>query len=55
MFSMTDEDGSWQLMSGTVDGRPVPIVDSHPITLNIDGYVIGGTAACNGYGGNLKR
>lgn len=53
--SITDQNGSWQLHSGTIDGRAVPIVNSHPITLNIDGKVIGGTASCNGYGGEVQR
>ena len=53
--SITDQNGSWQLHSGTIDGRAVPIVGSHPITLNIDGNIIGGTASCNGYGGEVQR
>ena len=47
-------DGSWQLVSGEVDGTPVPIIDTHPITLTIEGDQIGGTAACNGYGGTVS-
>lgn len=53
--SIADQNGSWQFLSGTIDGRAVPIVDSHPITLNIDGDVTGGTASCNGYGGEVQR
>jgi heat shock protein HslJ len=41
--------GSWQLTSGSVDGQPIPIVDSHPITLSIGLDAVGGTAACNSY------
>ena len=26
-------EGSWRLTSGTVDGEPIPILDSHPITI----------------------
>lgn len=43
--------GSWQLVSGEVEGTLVPIIETHPITLTIDGDQIAGTAACNGYGG----
>lgn len=45
--------GSWELTSGRVDGAEIPIVDDHPITLTIEGSEIGGTAACNSYGGRL--
>jgi len=45
--------GSWELTSGRVDGAEIPIVDDHPITLTIEGSKIGGTAACNSYGGRL--
>jgi heat shock protein HslJ len=47
-------DGSWQLVSGEVDGTAVPILDTHPITLTIEDTQMGGTAACNGYGGVLS-
>jgi heat shock protein HslJ len=46
--------GSWQLVSGTVDGAEVPLVEDSPITLTITGAEIGGTAACNMYGGRLS-
>lgn len=44
--------GDWQLVDGTLDGEPFPLVDGFRITMMIaeDG-TIGGTAACNGYGG----
>lgn len=48
-----DPEGSWELKSGHVDGAEIPIVDDHPITVTIDGSEIGGTAACNSYGGRL--
>ena len=48
-----DPRGSWELTSGSADGTEIPIVDDHPITLTIDGSEIGGTAACNSYGGRL--
>lgn len=49
-----DPQGSWQLASGGTDAGPVPIVDDHPITLTVEGSTIGGSAACNGYGGKLE-
>jgi heat shock protein HslJ len=45
-------EGVWQLESGTLDGEPIPLVDGHPITLTIEGDTVGGTAACNSYGGS---
>jgi len=45
-------EGAWQLESGTLDGEPIPMVDGHPITLTIEGDTVGGTAACNSYGGS---
>ena len=42
--------GAWQLASGMANGEPIPIVDTHPITLTIDEKGVGGTAACNHYG-----
>lgn len=44
-------EGSWELESGTHDGRPVPILDTHPITMTLNAADIGGTAACNTYSG----
>lgn len=49
-----DPQGSWQLVEGTVNGEPVPILAEHRITLTIEGSRIGGTAACNSYGGQLS-
>ncbi|MGZ8475333.1 MAG: META domain-containing protein [Candidatus Limnocylindria bacterium] len=46
--------GDWQLVAGTVNGQEVPILDDHRITLTLEGSRIGGTAACNGYGGTLR-
>lgn len=46
-------DGPWLLVSGTVDGSPVALVDGWDVTLTIDGDQVGGTAACNGYGGTV--
>lgn len=42
-------DGSWQLVSGDVDGKSLTIIDTHPITLIIGEDAVGGTAACNSY------
>ena len=50
----SDIEGAWQLESGTFDDEPIPIVDSHPITMTLDGDQISGTAACNGYGGRYQ-
>ena len=47
-------DGSWQLRSGSLNGRAVPRLDDHPITLTISGSEIGGAAACNQYGGRFE-
>lgn len=41
--------GEWQL----VEGEGVPTVDGYPITLRIADDEVGGTAACNTYGGAL--
>ncbi len=46
-------DGSWVLVAGTLDGEPLDLVDGRDVTLVIDGSEIGGTAACNGYGGSV--
>lgn len=48
-----DPQGSWVLVSGGTDAAEIPIVADHPITLTIEGTTVGGTAACNGYGGRL--
>jgi heat shock protein HslJ len=49
-----DPQGSWQLSSSSVNGGEVPLVEGHPVTLTIEGSEIGGTAACNQYGGRLS-
>ena len=49
----TDIEGSWQLTAGRVDNEAVPIVESHPITLTIEGSRFGGRAACNEYGARI--
>jgi heat shock protein HslJ len=47
-------EGSWDLTSGTVDGKPLPMVDSAPITLVFDQDGVGGRAACNQYFGQFE-
>jgi heat shock protein HslJ len=46
-------EGAWELTSGRTSAGEIPIVDDWPITLTIEGGTIGGTAACNSYGGRL--
>ena len=45
-----DLTGNWQLVSGSVDGQSIPLIDASPVTLNITGTEIGGTSGCNSYG-----
>jgi len=47
-------DGEWQLQAGTNQGKPIPIVAGSRITLKIDGTQVGGSAACNTYGGTIQ-
>ena len=46
--------GEWRLQAGTNQGAAIPIVSGHPITLKIDGTQVGGSAACNSYGGKVE-
>jgi heat shock protein HslJ len=46
-------DGEWQLQSGTNQGQAIPIVPSSRPTLKIDGDKVGGSSACNIYGGTI--
>ena len=46
-------DAEWVLQAGSNQGAPIPIVPGHRITLKIDGSQVGGSAACNSYGGKL--
>lgn len=48
-----DIEGSWQLTAGRLDNEAVPIMESHPITLTIEGSRLGGRAACNDYGARI--
>ena len=47
-------ESTWELESGTLDDLPIPIIDSHPITLTFSENGVGGTAACNGYAGSYQ-
>ena len=49
-----DPQGSWQLLSGATDAGAIPIVADHPITLTLEPSSMGGTAACNIYGAELR-
>lgn len=52
---VTDLDGEWVLERGTVGGQPLPLVEEARVSLRIDGSEVGGTAACNQYGGEMDR
>lgn len=45
--------GNWQLVSGSVSGVALPLIDASPVTLNITGTELGGRSACNSYGGHF--
>jgi heat shock protein HslJ len=47
-------EGSWELVSGRGPDGAVPVLDRHPITLEIDGSAANGRAACNLYGGRVE-
>jgi heat shock protein HslJ len=49
-----DVDGVWELVEGRGPDGPLPLVDGHPVTLNIEGSQLGGNA-CNHYGATLTR
>jgi heat shock protein HslJ len=49
----TDLDGSWRLTAATHNGAPLLLVDTRPITLDLDGDEAGGIAACNNYLGTV--
>ena len=53
--SPTDVSGDWRLETGTLDGRPVPLVAGHRITLLFDAQTAMGRSACNWYGGRISR
>lgn len=45
-------EGSWQLVSGTVDGTEIPIVETHPITIDFEEDQASGVSGCNNYSGS---
>lgn len=47
----TDVTGAWVLTSGRHAGSAIEPIDTHPVTIEFDEDGLGGTAACNGYGG----
>lgn len=47
-------EGAWELESGIHNGEQIPILDSHPLTMTLESSEIGGTAACNSYGGRYR-
>lgn len=46
-------DAVWRLVSGGVDGAELDLLDTHPVTITRTDEGVGGTAACNSYGGSL--
>ena len=44
---------TWELASGSADGTALGLIAGHPITLKVDNGQVGGTSACNSYGGDL--
>lgn len=46
-----DPTGGWQLVSGLVDGQQINPIASHPVTIEFKDGRVGGTSACNSYGG----
>ena len=51
--STGDVVGDWVLTGGSIDGGDAPVLPDHRITMTITGSRINGTAACNGYGGEI--
>jgi heat shock protein HslJ len=48
-------EGTWELTSGSVDGEPIPLIESHPITITFEEEDrVSGTASCNSYGGSFE-
>jgi heat shock protein HslJ len=45
--------GDWVLTGGSIDGGDAPVLEDHRITMTITGSGVGGTAACNSYGGEI--
>lgn len=47
-------DRPWILVTGTVEGQEIAVPDGHRITLTVTGDQVGGSAACNSYGGTAS-
>ncbi len=45
--------GDWVLTGGSIDGADAPVFPDHRITMTINGRTVGGSAACNSYGGEI--
>lgn len=50
-----DAVGDWQLEAGVLDGRPLPLLVQHPVTMLVEPDRVSGTAACNHYGAQLQQ
>lgn len=48
-----DLTGSWQLTSGSHAGSALEPIVTHPVTIEFTADRVGGTAACNSYGGTF--
>lgn len=46
--------GAWELERGTFDGELIEVPEGSRITMTIEGSDLGGTAACNHYGGTFE-
>jgi len=46
--------GEWRLVGGTGPAGAVEPLDTHPVTLVVEDGRVGGTAACNSYGGSAR-
>jgi heat shock protein HslJ len=44
--------GNWRLTSGTVDGKVIALDGRRQVTMTADATTVGGTSACNSYGGS---
>jgi heat shock protein HslJ len=47
-----DPSGGWQLVSGSFQNTPINPISTHPATLEFEDGMLGGTSACNSYGGD---
>lgn len=46
--------GAWQLVSGSSPEGAILIDDTYPVTFTVKGDTVGGTAACNEYGAEVR-